>query len=254
MDNKMKCAFKSTVVAVVAGSAVAVLLAAPANASSVTLTFGDLRNGAAITNWFNGGPNPFPPPVAHGPQDGVIFSANANEQKKGVTGTGGQGTGKFENNPSGATGVLYFPFSASGKSYLNDASGFNNVELDYSLLNNSYSFEGASPTSETVELFSGLNGTGTLLGSITLEPNATTVACKTRGDEFCTWSSAILKTTPGQLAESIFFGPAGTGPLIGIEFDSVRLSQTPLPAALPLFGSGLALIGLFGRRRRNATK
>jgi hypothetical protein len=249
----MNCAFKSAVAAVMAGSTAAILLASPAAASSVTLTFGDLRNGAAITNWFSGGPNPFPPPVTSGPHDGVIFSANANEQKKGVAGSGGQGTGKFENNPSGATGVLYFAFSASGKSYLNEASGFNNVALDYALLNNSYSYEGASPVPEMVELFSGLNGTGTMLGNVTLEPNPTTVACKTRGDEFCTWSSVIVKTAPGTLAESIFFGAAGTGPLVGIEFDSVRLSQTPLPAALPLFGGGLALIGLLSHRRRKAT-
>ena len=253
MGNSMNSALKSVVAAVVAGSAAAVLLAAPAKASPVTLTFGDLRNGAAIGNWFNGGANPFPPPVTNGPHDGVVFSANANEQKKGVTGASGQGTGKFENNPSGVNGVLYFPFSASGKSYLNDASGFNDVSFDYSLLNNSYSYEGASPTPETIELFSGLNGTGTLLGSITLEPNGTTVACKTRGDEFCTWSEAGFKTTVhGTMAESILFGPSGTGPLIGIEFYDVRLSQTPLPAALPLFGGGLAVLGLFSRRRNAA--
>ena len=34
------------------------------------------------------------------------------------------------------------------------------------------------------------------------------------------------------------------------EFDNVRLNATPLPAALPLFGTGLGVLGLLGWRRK----
>ena len=36
------------------------------------------------------------------------------------------------------------------------------------------------------------------------------------------------------------------------EFDNVRLDATPLPAALPLFATGLGMIGLVGWRRKRS--
>jgi hypothetical protein len=56
---------------------------------------------------------------------------------------------------------------------------------------------------------------------------------------------ASLVTTGGTTANPAAFGPA---------LDNISISETPLPAALPLFGSVLGGFSLFGwlRRRRAA--
>jgi hypothetical protein len=222
------------------------LAASPANA--VTLVFNQLVNGTQIENYFDGG---MASNGATGPSDGVVFSTNANEQRQGATGNAPSGgTGKFENNPSGLNGVIYFPFSNSTTSYLNYATGFSTLSFGYSLLNNS------STNDDTVEIFSGLNGAGMELASLSLTPNSTVVGCASSPgssasgpsakDEFCTWSTASASNFG--TAESILFGPTGSSPLQSIEFDDVQL--TPLPAALPLFATGLGAMGMFGWRRK----
>jgi hypothetical protein len=227
-----------------------------AHAASVTLTFGDLVNQAPIGSWFNGGTNSFFNGNANngpqvGPSDGIVFSSNADELRSGTTGHAPSGgSGRFENNPSGAntftgqSGVLFFPFSSTTKSYLNDAAGFNDISLDYSYINNNASTFGV----ETVELFSGLNGTGTLLASITLSQSSTTVACKTSGDEFCTWSLATQANFG--TAQSVLFGGISASPLNGLEFDDVTLTTTPLPATWSMMLVGLILGVFFCRRTR----
>jgi hypothetical protein len=227
------------------------LATSQAHATPITLTFGDLVNESDINSWFTGTQiNPFynPSNPANGPQygpaDGVVFSSNAEELRSGVNGHAPSGgSGKFENNPSGVNGVLYFGFSTTTTSYLNDANGFIQLSFDYSLLNNSSSYD------DTVNLYSGLNGTGILLASLSLTPNGTTVACTTTGDEFCTWS--LASTGNVGVAESIYFGGTSSTPLEGIEFDEVQLTPTPLPAALPLFAGGLGVMGLLGWRRKH---
>jgi len=221
----------------------------PANA--VTLVFNQLPNETAIENYFDGGTAGN---GATGPGDGVVFSSNANEQKQGFNGNApAGGTGKFENNPSGLNGALYFPFSSSTASYLNVPGGFNSLSFGYSLLNNSSAY------GDTVYIYSGLNGTGTELAMLSLTPNSTSVACasspstSTSGpsakDEFCTWSSVSANNFG--TGESILFGPTGTTPLQDIEFDDVQLA--PLPTTLPLFAGGLGFVGYLSRRRRRET-
>jgi hypothetical protein len=209
-----------------------------ARASTVTLTFGDLRNEVAIKNFFNGGANPFPP-FQTGPNDGVVFSANADELKAGITGTGGTGTGKFENNPSGVNGVLYFPFSNSTASYLNDASGFSTLSFDYSML--------SAQSSIAVTLWSGLNGTGKELGSLTISSNELPASCSNSRDEFCTWTNA--SATDFGVAKSATFGSSGA---IFTELDDVTLSSAvPEPSTWAMMTLGFAGIGFMAYRRRN---
>lgn len=43
-------------------------------------------------------------------------------------------------------------------------------------------------------------------------------------------------------------------PLNSASFTVTGVSQTPVPAALPLFASGAAVLGFFGRRKRKAAK
>ena len=89
------------------------LTAVEAQAGSVTVTFGALPNAVAIESYYNGGLSGYPP-AGKGPDLGLVFSSLANEQKATTQNPPPRpGTGKFENNPSGAAGVLYFPYSAS---------------------------------------------------------------------------------------------------------------------------------------------
>jgi hypothetical protein len=226
------------------------------------LNFGDLVNAQPIGSWFTGTQsNPFFNPLnpANGPQfgpsDGVVFSSNAVELRSGVNGRApAGGSGKFENNPGGVNsftdraGVLFFSPSATTASYLNDAAGFTSLSFAFSYLNNNTNL-GAL----TVEVFSGLNGTGTLLASLPLSPASNTTACTTTGNEFCTWQFTSA-TLPG-VGQSIFFGGASTTtPLVGLEFDAVTLTSTPLPAALPLFATGVGALGLLGSRRKRKAR
>jgi hypothetical protein len=224
------------------------LAASEAHASSVTLTFSTLPNEVTIGNYFNGGLSGYPN-SGTGPNDGVVFSPTAEELKDTAGRT--TGTGKFENNPSGLNGVLYFAFAAptmpaTPEFYLDDASGFNKVSFAYSLLNNLATYDGS------VDLWSGLNGTGSLLSSTAIDAAGTTVSCTAAVhpvDEFCTWQSVTLDSP--QLAKSITFGTNTTAPFT--EFDEVTLTTTPLPASWAMMLTGLAGFGLFagyGRLRR----
>jgi hypothetical protein len=220
------------------------LPALQANASPVTLTFGDLVNGTNINSWFTGTQiNPFynPSNPATGPQfgptDGVVFSSNSDELRAGTNGHApAGGSGRFENNPSGVNGVLFFPFSTTTTSYLNDASGFTALSLTYSLLNN------LGSNSDTVSLYSGLSGGGTLLATLTLDPAGTTVGCTTSGDEFCTWTSAATTSNFG-VAESAVF--ASTSTVLNAEFDEVQLTPTPLPSTWLMLLSSFVGLGIF---------
>jgi hypothetical protein len=117
------------------------LVTPQADASAATLTFNQLPNSVDIENYFNGGLSSYAP-AGTGPAYGVAFSNNAEELKQGFNGNAPSGgTGKFENNPSGANGILYFAFSNSTTSYLNVPGGFTGLTLGYSLLNNSSAYD-----------------------------------------------------------------------------------------------------------------
>jgi hypothetical protein len=210
------------------------LVATQAFASSVTLTFGNGRNQVQIGDYFNGGNDGYPRDGV-GPNDGVVFSSNADFLKSPAA----AGTGKFENNPSGSSAVAYFPYSTSTASYLNVASGFNSIDLTYSLSSNSAQY------ASTVDLWSGLNGTGTLLGTLSLTANPTTTACVNSRNLYCTWSVASANSFG--TAESATFGDNTTTPFT--ELDKVSLNEVPIPGALLLFGSGLLGFAGLGRRR-----
>lgn len=212
------------------------LTAVEAHAGSVTVTFGALPNAVAIESYYNGGLSGYPP-AGKGPDLGLVFSSLANEQKATTQNPPPKpGTGKFENNPSGAAGVLYFPFSASSDSYVDDAAGFTSLTFAYSLLDNAL----PSGTTYKVDLYSGLNGTGTLLGSVDLTPSATPIACLRSFDEFCTWSFASI-FTGGTYAESAVFSLPGM--VLNAEFDKMTFA-TPEPQTWAILLIGFAGLGL----------
>ena len=216
----------------------------------VPLTLGAEHTGAYIENYFAGGADSVPSD-GDGPNLGYTFSNNATVQKAGSNAA--TGDGRFENNPSGQTEILYFAADSSngtlntGGSYLNFAGGFSSIAFNYAMSGNS------TADDATAELWSGANGTGTLLGTIALTSNGAASACTNHGDAYCNWYSTGTVSDFGSdnaTAYSITFGAAATTDLT--EFDGVQVSPVPLPAAAWLLLTGLGGLGALGRRRAAA--
>jgi hypothetical protein len=208
--------------AVLAACVMAVLvLALPANADSITqITFDGLHDLQPVGDHYG--------------QFGITFSSNALAVRSSLHG----GIGNFTGNPSGNT-ILGFQTGSSV--LMNVAGGFQNgLAFFYSAPN----FSG------TVTIWSGLNGTGTLLATISLGVTGTTGCAN--GSLFCIWTPVGLNFSG--VAQSVkFSGKAG-----GIAFDSITLGSG-VPSAVPeastafLMGIGLVALSCVGRLRRSST-
>jgi hypothetical protein len=219
-----------------------------AQASTVTLPLGNLHSGSNIDNYFIGGRDSTPSD-GDGPNVGFTFSSNATAQKAGTTSTS---DGRFENEPSTQGEVLFFSSSSTVAAAMNYAAGFTAISFFYSIDANNANNPAIGQVdntpayqSATVNIWSGLNGTGTMLDTITLAPVANpTVACQTHGDDFCNWQSASASGFAG--AESVTFGPNSASAFT--EFDDMQVT-VPLPPSVWLMLSAMLGVVVLARRQ-----
>ena len=192
--------------------------AAPAFAAPVTLDFEGTSSFQSIADFYSGGTDAN---GASGTNYGASFGLDALGLQNDALGP------YFSNAPSGAAIMTAVGADAA----LNVAQGFAS----------SVSFAYSSLAAASVSLYSGLNGTGDLLGTISLAANAQN-GCS--DSPLCYWSSTTFLFSG--IAKSIQFG--GAANVAG--FDNVTFAPVPVPAAGWLMMSGIGLVAAW-RRRKN---
>lgn len=121
-----------------------------------------------------------------------------------------------------------------------DAGGGAQSDAIYNVNSATFTLLWGSPDSyNEIQFFSGANGTGSLIG----EFNGSNLACFTTT---CADTSFDLATF------TAYGGLIGSVELIdtGEAAFEYAIDPTPLPAALPLFATGLGFVGFFAHRRK----
>jgi VPDSG-CTERM motif len=183
-------------------------LLASSAAQAVVLTFEGLGNLESINNYYNGGLGGGG--SGPGPNYGITFTSDS----LALIDSDNGGTGNFSNNPSGHT-IMFF---LTGADTMNVAAGFN---TGFSF------FYSANDTPGSVTVWSGLNGTGSILANLLLPLTP---------DPFNVWVPVGVAFS-GTAMSVVWNGSANH-----IGFDDVTLgSETP---GVPDGGTTVALLGM----------
>jgi hypothetical protein len=191
------------------------LFAGMASAMPVTMNFDGMEVPEYVDNFYNGGCSTIAgliPATCGGPDYGVVWSGAITANRLA---------------PPPPSPPNFMAYANGVSATMNVAAGFGDTGF-------SLAYYGGGPT---VSVYSGLDGTGALLTSQTLDSSL----C---GLSFC-WTSSDLDFSG--IAKSVVFG--GTGVFDNITFD---MASVPEPAGLGIFSLGLLLMGVFaGLRRRD---
>jgi hypothetical protein len=196
--------------------------------STILLNFAGLKDLEPVSNFYNGGSGGF---GSMSPNNfGITFSSNALAIKSYLKG----GSGGFVLPPTG-TPALFFNSGTSG--YLNVASGFST----------GINFFYAAGAQGTVTVWSGANGTGSVLATITLGVNSGITNGCSGFPSYCNWTAVGL-TFSGTGKSVTFSGPANQIGVTDITLGSSR-TGVPEPSSLLLFGTGLVIFSSSQVRR-----
>ena len=194
--------------------------------SGELMNFNGLQNMQEVGNFYNGGG----PPTT--PNYGITFSSNFFGLRSIYNG----GSGNFSATPVGTPAIFISngsgPNGAMVMGTMNVAPGFANG------LNFFYTSGFAPSQYETVTIWSGTNGTGTVLATINLANN--NGACT--APLYCNWSNAGVSFS-GTAHSVTFTGPANELGLTDITVGSAT-SAVPESGTVYLFGLGLAAVSL----------
>lgn len=237
----MKNAFIGTGIA-----ALCVGLAVPASAAVVSLNFEGINTTypttayANILDFYNGGTSSV---GTSGTNYGISFGSNALAICLNTTATNGSNCSNTSRggvgDPASALGGLFF--LDGSETFLNVAAGF---DTGFSFNYVSYSFSGS------VSVYDGLNGSGNLLATLSLSPNAG--SCPGYSAPFCPFSPVGVSFSG--TAKSISFA----GVANQIVFDDVTFGsadpgpRVPEPASWAMMLAGFGAIGGAMRSRRKA--
>lgn len=198
------------------------------NAAATLIDFEGLQDREQILDFYNGGTGSL---GSSGADIGISFSEGALALIDSDSG----GIGNFANEPSGDT----IAFWQSGDSII---MNINNGFTD------GFSFFYTSFTTAEINIWSGLNATGSMLGTLMLSAQYNDNCSGDPTGVFCNWSAAGLDFAGTAL--SIDFG--GTANNTGYDNitlgSSTPINTTPIPAAVWLFISGI--LGVSGLSRR----
>ena len=215
-----------------AAAAITFGYAAPAAADVIVLDFEGLDDLEAIGGFYNGG-------TSENGNSGTDFGIEFSADTLAIIDEDAGGSGNFGNEPSPDT-VLFF--LEGDRAVMNVAAGFED----------GFSFFYTTLTENAfVNVYSGLDGTGDILATLTLGPNSQNCTGDPNG-QFCNFE-AIGATFAGVAFSVAFGGVANQVAFDDITFGSaVAGGEIPIPGAIPLFLTGAAGITALRRRRAAA--
>lgn len=232
-----------------------VALTLPVRATLIDLNFEGLEDTEAVLNYYSGDTGS----LGSGPGTnyGVTFSPDAtafiqSDQSSGdVT-----DTGNFGGEPSPYTAILFCGAcqNANDTATIDVSGGFGDTLSLYYSAPDAYNVADG-----TVSIFSGLDGSGTLLGALTLAPTATGDAtgdgecdeygnASNPGAPFCPFVQ--LSTSFSGTAQSIVF----TGASYTMAFDDISFDGPPSPEPSTWLLLGVGLIGIAFCRRLQSVR
>jgi hypothetical protein len=180
-----------------------------------SLTFIGLQNMQPVGNAYNG----------------VSFSSNIFVLRSVTRG----GSGAFAPDPTGTP--IIFINGVTGAA----ATGIINVSAGFT---KGIQFFFSAGFKETVTVWSGYNGGGTILATLALSPN--NLPC-TGFPSYCNWTSASLGFS-GTAKSVTFSGPANGLGIADITLNSTT-SAIPEPSSIYLLATGLGAMSFGGIRR-----
>jgi hypothetical protein len=204
--------------------ALTLLIGAVGASATEVLTFSGFQQpNEQILSYYDGGYGGSG--TGPGPNYGIVFGSDALAIPNGPS-------SNANNQPGGATGSMYF---LGGPGDVMDvAGGFTN----------GFSFFYTSPYySGAVQVYSGLDGTGTLLENLTL--NSTNAYCTSL--PYSCWDAAGVSFA-GTAESAVFTGTANFIAFSDVTLGSSTPGPVPEPSTLLMFGSGV--LGLAGALRR----